>query len=81
MTPEGLSGSAGLALCIHGGGWVEGSKDDYTPQLMQMSAERGVAAACMNYRYVSGTVGFYDVLDDVSSALAAIRQTGEAYGV
>ena len=81
VMPRSLSGSAGLVLCIHGGGWVEGSKDDYTAQLMQMSGEHGVAAACMNYRYVSESVGFDDVLDDVSSALAAIRQTGEAYGM
>ena len=79
--PKSASGSTGLILCIHGGGWVEGSKDDYTGTLMQASEERGYAAACMNYRYVSDTVGFDDVLDDVSSALEAIRQTGETYGV
>ncbi len=79
--PKNASGSTGLILCIHGGGWVEGSKDEYTKTIMQVSEERGFAAACMNYRYVSETVGFDDVLDDVSSALAAIRETGEAYGV
>lgn len=79
--PKNASGSTGLVLCIHGGGWVEGSKDEYTKTLMQMSEDRGFAAACMNYRYVSETVSFDDVLDDVSSALAAIRETGAAYGV
>ena len=79
--PRSASGSTGLVLCIHGGGWVEGSKDDYTKTVIQASAEYGLAAACMNYRYVSETVSFDDVLDDVSSALDAIRETGAAYGV
>lgn len=79
--PKSASGSTGLILCIHGGGWVEGSKDEYTKELMRASEEYGYAAACMNYRYVSGTVGFDDVLDDVSSALAAIRAHGREYGV
>ena len=81
VIPRSASGSTGLILCIHGGGWVEGSKDEYTGSLMQMSAQRGIAAACMNYRYVSETVGFDDVLDDISSALAAIKKTGAAFGV
>lgn len=81
VIPKSASGSTGLILCIHGGGWVEGSKDEYTKYLLQASEEKGFAAACMNYRYVSEKVGFDDVLDDVSSALAAIRQTGAAYGV
>ncbi len=81
VIPKSASGSTGLILCIHGGGWVEGSKDEYTKTLMQVSEEKGFAAACMNYRYVSETVGFEDVLDDVTSALEAIRETGGKYGV
>lgn len=81
VIPDSASGSTGLVLCIHGGGWVEGSKDGYTENLMQMRKEKGIAAACMNYRYVSETVTFDDVLDDVSSALAAIKETGAQYGV
>ncbi len=79
--PKNVSGSAGLVLCIHGGGWVGGSKKEYTQSILQMSAEKGVAAACMNYRYVSETVGFDDELDDISSALAAIKAEGATYGV
>jgi acetyl esterase/lipase len=79
--PAGLSGPAGLVLCIHGGGWVEGSKDSYAENLKQMSAEKGVAAAAINYRYLSKTVGFDEVLSDISSALAAIRAEGLRHGV
>ena len=81
VIPEGLSGSAGLVLCIHGGGWVEGDKGAYADSLTQLSGEKGFAAAGMNYRYVSETVGFADILDDVSAALAAIREAGAACGV
>ena len=81
VIPKNASGSTGLILCIHGGGWVEGSKDAYTSSLMQASEEKCLAAACMNYRYVSETTGFDDILDDVSGALAAIRETGAACGV
>lgn len=81
VIPRGASGSAGLILCIHGGGWVEGGKDAYTPMLLRAGEEMGLSAACMNYRYVSDTVGFVDVLDDVTSALDAIRARGETCGV
>lgn len=81
VMPKKLSGSNGLVLCIHGGGWVEGSKDDYTGSLMQMSDEKGFACACMNYRYVSETIGFEDIMDDITSALTSIRKTGGRYGV
>ena len=79
--PKNVKGNLGLVLCIHGGGWVEGSKDEYTGSLFQVSEEKGVAAACINYRYVSGSVNFDDVLDDITSALAAIRAKGAEYGV
>ncbi|MBP9988374.1 MAG: alpha/beta hydrolase [Ruminococcus sp.] len=79
--PKNAKGNLGLVLCIHGGGWVEGKKDEYTQSLFQVSEEKGVAAACMNYRYVSEKVSFEDVLDDISSALSAIKAKGTEYGV
>ncbi len=79
--PKNAKGNLGLVLCIHGGGWVEGSKDAYTGSLFRVSEEKGVAAACINYRYVSENVSFSDVLDDITSAIAAIRAKGAEYGV
>ena len=81
VIPKSLSGSSGLILCIHGGGWVEGSKDSYTDCLFRAADEKGFAAACVNYRYVSENVGFDDVMDDISSALRAIRERGGEFGV
>ena len=81
VIPRSASGSTGLILCIHGGGWFEGSKSAYTDALIQVSEEKGFAAASVNYRYVSESVGFADILDDVTSALAAIKAKGSEYGV
>ena len=44
--PKKAKGNLGLVLCIHGGGWVEGNKNEYTDSLFQVSEEKGVAAAC-----------------------------------
>lgn len=79
--PKNAKGDLGLVLCIHGGGWVQGKKDEYTQNLFQVSEEMGVAAACMNYRYASENVSFDDILEDITSALTAIKAKGAAYGV
>lgn len=79
--PESASGSTGLVLCIHGGGWFEGSKDAYTGSLVQLCEEKGVAAAAMNYRYVCADTGFAEILDDITSVLYAVKEKGAQYGV
>lgn len=79
--PKNASGNTGLVLCIHGGAWIIGSKDSYTGSLFQVSEQKGVAAACINYRYASDKVDFDDITDDISAALAAIKAKGAKYGV
>lgn len=79
--PKSACGSTGLILCIHGGGWVMGDRYAYRENILQACDERGLAAAAINYRYVSETVCFDDLLDDITAALAAIRAEGEACGV
>jgi len=79
--PKNASGDLGLVLCIHGGGWIEGSKDEYTKNLFQFCEEKGLAAACINYRFVSEDINYGDELDDISAALAAIKAKGAEYGV
>ena len=80
VIPESARGSTGLILCIHGGGWIMGDRSCYAGPLRQ-AGERGYAAAAINYRYVSETVCFGDLLDDIAAALTAIRAAGEEYGV
>ncbi|MBP9988668.1 MAG: alpha/beta hydrolase, partial [Ruminococcus sp.] len=79
--PKKASGNLGLVLCIHGGAWNTGSKDSYTKNIMRVSEEKGVAAACINYRYLSDEINFNDILDDITSALTAIKAKGAEYGV
>ena len=81
VIPAGASGSAGLVLCIHGGAWIGGSKDCYLENMKQLCAEKGLAAAAINYRYISETVCFADILDDITAALSAIKAEGLARGV
>lgn len=79
--PRNSQGNQGLVLCIHGGAWIAGDKESYTGSLFQLSEEKGVAAACINYRYVSDKIRFDDLLDDITAALAAIKAKGAKYGV
>lgn len=79
--PKNAAGSTGLIFCIHGGGWIGGDKGCYLENLKQACGERGFAAAAINYRYVSETVCFSDILDDITAALAAIRAEGLSRGV
>ncbi len=81
VIPQGLNSNAGLVMCIYGGGWVMGDKSEYHNNLIKLCREKGVAAAALNYRYVSETTGFDDELDDISSALAAIKAEGEKRGI
>lgn len=81
VLPRGASGRLGLVFCIHGGGWAQGDKSEYRDALLEVCQAKGVAAAALNYRFVSNTVGFADMLDDITAALAAIRAQGAACGV
>ena len=81
VLPRKAKGNMGLVLCIHGGGWVEGSKDEYTRSMPKVSVEHGLACACMNYRYVSNEVDFEAILDDISAALSEIKKQAWKHGI
>lgn len=81
VIPANARGSAGLVLCIHGGGWIEGDKSSYKEDIIRISKEKHIAAAAMNYRFVSASVCFGDILDDITAALSAIRADGKSCGV
>lgn len=81
LIPRKAKGDMGLVLCVHGGGWVEGKKDEYTKSLPKVSTEHGLACACMNYRYASNEVDFEAILDDISLALSEIKRQAAKHGV
>lgn len=67
--PEGPS--RGLAVWIHGGGWVWGDKDDDVPVFADVVAQ-GIAVLNMNYR-LGPTGAFPKSVDDVKQVLAAAQ--------
>ena len=79
--PKENDGEVGLVLFIHGGAWFMGSKDNYDEEIEFMSDRLGYVAAAINYRYVSDTITINDIMDDIDSALAFIKQKGEEHGV
>lgn len=81
VIPKNTSGTPGLVLCIHGGGWFEGNKGPYIKPMIQACEDRGYAYACLNYRYINDKISFEDILDDITSALSAIKAEGKKRGV
>ena len=79
--PKNLSGNAGLILQIHGGGWVAGDKDGLVGSETRW-LENGYVYSHINYRYADGySVTASDILSDISSALLAIKQKCNEYGI
>ena len=77
--PENYTGEVGLVLYIHGGGWIYGSKADY--DYCAETVQRGYAAATINYRYAAMDVSIWDILDDVTAALAKIKELAAEKGI
>ena len=77
--PENYTGEVGLVLYIHGGGWIYGSKADY--DYCAETVKRGYAAATINYRYAAMDVSIWDILDDVTAALAKIKELAAEKGI
>ncbi len=71
----------GVLLYIHGGAWIGGDKDCYRPNIKAACNDLGCAAATMNYRYISPDVNMYDLLDDITAALAFIKDFAAQNGV
>lgn len=76
--PKNSGDEVGLILMIHGGAWVAGDKSAYR-DVIKTWADKGYAAATINYRYLDYDVSFDDILDDIDSALHKIKATGAEY--
>ena len=66
LIPKNSGDEVGLILMIHGGAWVAGDKSAYR-DLIKTWADKGYAAATINYRYLDYDVSFDDILDDIES--------------
>ncbi len=78
--PEELSDVTGLVLCIHGGAWIGGDKSAYTENAKELCKNQNIAAATINYRYLSETVTMADIIDDIDAAVAKIKEIGREKG-
>jgi acetyl esterase/lipase len=62
---------------IHGGGWLEDSKESCPGQLL---AQRGFAIACINYRYSTQAIFPAQILD-VKKAVRWLRENAAQYNL
>jgi acetyl esterase/lipase len=77
-------GPAPLAVVIHGGSWISGSNQSSTVQAaVSRLNDRGVAAAAINYRYLSpfGGIGFDDLINDVFDAMQFLRDQADTFRI
>ena len=79
--PKDNDGEIGLVLFIHGGAWIGGDKESYESGIENAASQYGFAAASINYRYISENTDMHDELDDITMALAKIKQIGLENGV
>lgn len=78
--PKNGNASKGVILFIHGGGWHQGYKEAHRPDA-EFFCNEGYVSATMNYRFVSESLNVSDELDDISSALEAIKEKCSEYGL
>lgn len=65
---------APIALYLHGGGWVSGSRTDYSERFTAL-AERGVSVASLDYRLAT-EAPYPAQREDIEAALAALGALG-----
>ena len=77
--PEVPKSKNGFILFIHGGGWHDGAKEIHSKDA-EFFCKSGYVCATMNYRFVSESLSVFNELDDITSALKAIKIKCAEYG-
>jgi acetyl esterase/lipase len=77
--PEAASGRLPLVVCIHGGGWMSGNKEDCLRWVRRIVAA-GLAAASINHRYCTESP-WPAPLDDAQRAVRWLRHEAARYGL
>jgi acetyl esterase/lipase len=66
-------------IYIHGGGWVEGNRSDFS-DIAELYAKRGIAGFSISYTLAAGNHSSWPQdIKDVISALTYIRENAELY--
>lgn len=77
--PKDAWGQLPAIICIHGGGWANGSRESHAG-IAQMLASRGYVAATISYR-LSGEARFPAQIHDCKAAVRFLRVHADEYGI
>lgn len=66
-------------VVVHGGGWDNGSRQEFTTASHRL-ARRGIAVAALDYRLAPGAI-WPAQADDVRMAISALKQQADALGI
>lgn len=80
------TGETGIIIYIHGGGWTEGSKNDYCDAAERACREYKIAAATVGYRFAGSSEQTKEtdcsgILEDIGAALETIKAKALEKGV
>lgn len=78
--PNERSGTVGLILNIHGGGWSGGSKSD-CKNARKWCETYGYVVAAINYHYISAEFSCDDIMQDVALSLEKIKEFAANKGI
>ncbi|WNY24902.1 alpha/beta hydrolase [Methanolapillus millepedarum] len=77
---ENMTGDVPAFVYIHGGSWIEGSKEEGEGYAKGLNSN-GYAVISINYRYLSDDVDGCDIMDDVDLAMKWIQENGDDYHI
>lgn len=72
--------AASLMVYIHGGGFVNGDKDNLSPKLLQMILDKGVAVMAINYSLLATHV-YPQAYRDAARAIQFARSNAKAWNI
>ncbi len=77
--PKGAWSPLPAIVCIHGGGWQKGNKENHR-QVAQALAARGFVTASISYR-LSGQAPFPAAIHDCKDAVRFLRSNAHRFGI
>ena len=78
--PAGRTAATPFVIVIHGGAWVAGRKEDVR-QFQELLLQQGIASAAINYRFVSKTLHYDALMEDVKNAIARCASFSKAWAI
>lgn len=68
--PKNTSGTLGVMVYIHSGGWSGGYRREFREQMIYNAQKLGIASISVGYRFASDSVNVFDMLDDITNAIS-----------